>query len=194
MPFFAGIANAADKALLSLQKIKAGCKADEVTSRKRVKQQMCQLFNRKKCKVEKRAAWRHKFVCLAYRDQERIPTTDVDKEELYQAGLGEKELSFDTLDMPQEDFRELLFESFPRLRDGGGFQLLKGMPNSRSTEVLSVAVHASPSMLKQRVGSSKTYIRPLQRDLDLTPIVEDAADAVCLWVACSILYVGMPLG
>ena len=38
---------------------------------------MSSLFHSKKQKVEKaRVVWRHKFVCLAYRDQERIPTVD----------------------------------------------------------------------------------------------------------------------
>lgn len=40
-----------------------------------------------------------------------------------------------------------------------------------------MAVHASPSLLKQRVGGSKIYIRPLQRDLDITS-VKDEADLV----------------
>ena len=71
-------------------------------------------------------------------------------------------------------------ESFPKLKDGGGYQLLKGIPNTRDLEVLSVAVHTSPSLLKQRVGNSRTYIRPIQKDLDLTPI-EDAVDAVCVY-------------
>ena len=35
-----------------------------------------------------------------------------------------------------------------------------------------MAVHTSPAILKQRVGTSRTYIRPVLRDLDLTPIVK----------------------
>ena len=35
-----------------------------------------------------------------------------------------------------------------------------------------MAVHVSPSLLKQRVGKSRTYIRPIQKDLDLTPLDE----------------------
>ena len=50
---------------------------------------------------------------------------------------------------------------------------LIGLPNSRNLEVLSTAVHKSPLALKQRVGVSKTYIRPVQRDLDLTPLSDD---------------------
>ena len=54
-----------------------------------------------------------------------------------------------------------------------------GLPNSRHLEVLSMSVYKSPLALKQRVGSSRTYIRPLQRDLDLTPLSDDE-DVVCV--------------
>ena len=37
-----------------------------------------------------------------------------------------------------------------------------GKPNSRHLETLSMAVHTSPTLLKQRVGNAKTYIRPVQ--------------------------------
>ena len=49
---------------------------------------------------------------------------------------------------------------FPRLQDGGGFQLLKGVANSRSLEPLLKLVH---TVLRQRVGQGRTYIRPIQR-------------------------------
>ena len=51
-------------------------------------------------------------VCLAYRGQSRQPTTDADKV-LYQAGLGEKEIEFQSLDLSQLEFRELLYTHFP---------------------------------------------------------------------------------
>jgi len=54
------------------------------------------------------------------------------------------------------------------------------MPNSRQMEVLSMAVHTSPALLKQRVGKSRTYICPVQRDLDLTPDVDDKMDVVSM--------------
>lgn len=43
-----------------------------------------------------------------------------------------------------------------------------------------MATHTSPALLKQRVGTSRTYIRPLQRDLDLDPI-EDKSDVVSVY-------------
>ena len=42
-----------------------------------------------------------------------------------------------------------------------------------------MGVHKSPHILKQRVGTSRTYVRPLQRDLDLTPENESDEDSVC---------------
>ena len=103
----------------------------------------------------------------------RVPTSDIDKEELYLAGLGEKEVEFRTLDASAD---EILLNTFPRLREGDGYQLLKC---SRRLEVLSSLVYSSPGALKQRVGTSRTYIRPIQRDLDLEPCEEEADSGVC---------------
>lgn len=108
----------------------------------------------KKSKSEKKVAWWHKFVCLTYCDQERIPSTDAEKDKLFKACLVEKEVCFLSLDIDGATFKELLLESFSRLREGGGYQLLKGLSNSRNLEVLSLAVHTSPKMLKQCVGNS----------------------------------------
>lgn len=35
-------------------------------------------------------AWKHTFVCLAKKEQCRIPSTDMEMDELYEAGLGIK--------------------------------------------------------------------------------------------------------
>ena len=159
--------------MLLAMRMRAGKAANK--ERKRARNELSNLFNfQKKKKMDRsKPAWRHKFVCLAFHDQERIPATDAEKEELYQAGLGEKEVLFPSLDLSGEEFQQLIYEHFPR----GGYQLLKGLPNSRFLKVLSVNVHASPSLLKQRVGTSRTYIRPLQADLDLTPL-EPVVEAV----------------
>jgi hypothetical protein len=135
----------------------------------------CPLCSIGQDKLDKKPAWKHKFFCLVYKDQTRIPTTDFNKEELYLAELGEKEIEFPNLDAGAEEFKEILLTSFPRLRQGGGYQLLKCMPNSRKLESLSSGVYSSPAALK-RVGSSRTYLRPIQRDLDLEP-AEDSSDS-----------------
>ena len=107
---------------------------------------------------------------MAYRDQCRIPTTDFDKDELYEAGLGIKEVEFNSVDMSSEEFREVMLESYPKLKDAGGYLFFKCIPNSRKLEPLSRSVYSSPAALKERVGTARTYIRPVQKDLDLEPI------------------------
>ena len=126
--------------------------------------------SRNKTRTKKRkCAWKHKFVCLAYKDQQ-VPIREAEKDELFAAGLGEKEIEFDDLCASAEDFRDILYQAFPQLQDGGGYQLLKCIPNSRQLESLSGLVMQSPLKLKQRVGTARTYIRPLLKNLDTTPV------------------------
>ena len=63
----------------------------DASSKKRTKDEVSSLFRPKKVlKLDKKPAWKHKFVCLVYKDQSRVPTSDIDKEELYLADLGGK--------------------------------------------------------------------------------------------------------
>ena len=117
----------------------------------------------------KRQTWKHKFFGLAYVGQTRVPTTEEEKDELFEAGLVEKEILFDELDLPAEEFKKVVLHSFPQLCQAGGYQLCKCIPNSWKLEPLSNRVMTSPLMLRQRCGTSLTYIVPLQKDLDLTP-------------------------
>ena len=66
--------------------------------------------------------------------------------------------------------KEILYSEFPKLREGGGFQLCKFTPNSRNLEELSPVSCSSVAMLKERVGNARTYIRPLQQDLHMDAV------------------------
>ena len=66
----------------------------------------------------------------------------------------------------------MLYHHFSQLCNAGGFRLCKCKPNSRDLEELSKFAHSLPKALKQRVGNAKTYIRPLQKDLDLSVVCE----------------------
>ena len=90
-----GIVEAADRALVALKKMRAGMRADQVIQNKRkIKSEVSTLFaHKKKPKLCKPVAWKHKFYCLAYVGQDRVPTSDTDKDELFQAGLGRRILS-----------------------------------------------------------------------------------------------------
>ena len=170
----AGVVGMVEQALGALKQMKAGLNAEKSRDKKKgkVRKEMSALYfssTNKRKKLEQ-PQWKHKFMCLAYRDQVKIPTTDAEKDELFEAGLGEKEVAFDSVDVGPEEFREVLYQAFPQLRRGGGYQLFKCVANSRTLEPLSRMVYSSPQSLRTRVGNAKTYIRPIQRDLDLTPI------------------------
>ena len=136
--------------------------------RSRMKDELLSSFSAKK---PKKNPWKHRFVCLAYYDQPRITTTDADKDELIKAGLGEKCIEFPSLDINGEEMCDIIYSAFPKLKDGGGFELCRCLANSRNLEVLSTVAHSSPYHLKERVGNSRTYIRPLQRDLNLSEVL-----------------------
>ena len=64
----------------------SGCK-------KRIRSEVASAFV-SSSKKPKKCVWKHRFVCLAWRDQQKIPTTDTDKDDLLEAGLGEKLIEF----------------------------------------------------------------------------------------------------
>ena len=134
-----------------------------------MKDEVSLLFNKKRVKG---ASWKHRFVCLAYRDQSKIPTTDTEKDDLLKAGRGEQIIEFDDVDMDANAFREVLLEAYPQLKDAGGFMFFKCAANSRALEPLSQVLLSSPRMLKDRVGIAPTYIRPVQHDTDLSAVFQ----------------------
>ena len=152
----------------ALRRVRSGMTGQR-GGRKRLKSELASAFS-SYSKKKKTCAWKHRFVCLGLRDQPMIPTTDVEKDDLLTAGLGEKVVEFPCLEASGEELKEVLYSAFPKLEDGGGFQLCRCIPNSRNLEVLSSVALSSPAMLKERVGNSRTYIQPLQRDLDMDVI------------------------
>ena len=72
--FFVGFMERADRCLSALKRMRAGMRAEHRNGdrKKNVKEEMGSLFPSKKPKVEKFIVWRHRFNCLAYRDQLRV--------------------------------------------------------------------------------------------------------------------------
>lgn len=72
-----------------------------------------------------------------------------------------------------EDFTDYLYKQFPKLKDAGGYELLKtrGATRSKSLEIIPCpnegysAEYLSNSTLG--IGDGMIYIRPLQKDLSL---------------------------
>ena len=91
---------------------------------------------------------------------------------MLRAGLGETEIEFYETHLDGNEFRDLLYTEYPMLRLGGGIQFFKCAPNYCSLELLSSTTLISFFMLKSHVGNARTYIRPIQRDLDMSAAVE----------------------
>ena len=135
--------NAGNNAIAAIRKARFESKS---SSRKRkVKDEVSFLFNKKKAKG---TMWKHRFVCLAYRDQYKIPTTDTDKDDLLKAGLGEKVIEFNDIDIDANDFCQVILEAYPQLKNAGGFTFFKCAPNLRTLEPLSQIVFVISKVAK----------------------------------------------
>ena len=118
-------------------------------------------------------SWTHRFVCLPHTNHKRIPSTVAERNEIIQAGLWEKKVTIPDIDCGVKEFNDIILETFPKLNQGGGFELLKCTQSSRNLEILPYQISCSPRLLKQSIGSAKIYIRPIQADLDLSPLTCD---------------------
>ena len=109
------------------------------------------------------------------------------KEILVEAGLGEKKLEVDE-NLSAHEFQQKIIEGFPKLEGAGGFDLMRCIANSRQLEPISLAVAKSPKLLRKVIGSSRIYIRPIQRNLDTTPADDgmplSSSPEVCTIIAC----------
>ena len=65
----------------------------------------------------------------------RVPCTPSSREVLIEAGLGPKTFSV-PLCSSGEEFCEMILSNFPKLRDGGGFDLLPCIPNTKHLDVI----------------------------------------------------------
>ena len=73
------------------------------------------VFDVENKKRKKGMTWKHKFFCLAYVGQTRLPANEAQREELFEAGLREKEVEFDNIDISTDEFKEVLFFNYPKL-------------------------------------------------------------------------------
>ena len=170
--------------------MRAGFLAEGKKGKKRVavSEDISKLFPRggkKFCTQGKKrvSTWTHRFVCLCNHDQTGIPTTAWEKDTLLAAGLGEKKVVFEDVDCDAEVFRRVLLDTFPKLANAGGYQLCKCRPNTRELEPLSVVSLSSPRALQGCGGNSRTYIRPLQKDLDLDKADFDDVSSIIIMIA-----------
>ena len=124
---------------------------------------------RRRNSVPKPRTWTPQFVCLADTWAARVPTA-TEKQILANAGLGLKKIALDLNDDEEEVTRNLLSDEkdqhgqpkgFPQLKEGGGFEMLHCMSNSRNLQLLRCS-HAARDIRFNVPGQSKIYLRPIQ--------------------------------
>ena len=119
--------------------------------------------------------WTHDFFCLASKEQVRAPSK-AERFELQEAGLGRKKICFHSKAKFLE-IRRNLEEEYPKLSQGGGFELMRTGHQGSTTTLTTIIPSASEySVLFLRessgLGQTLAYIRPLQRYLDRSPVVK----------------------
>ena len=113
--------------------------------------------------------WTHEFFCLALKNRVKTPSR-AEKFELQQCGLGRRKICFHSKASFTE-FQQKLYEEYPKLKEGGGFVIMRtGLNGSNNvlTVVPSPASGYSVPFLRDcsGLGQALVYLRPLQRDLD----------------------------
>ena len=125
----------------------------------------------KKSKKVRITMWEHEFICLAKCGQ-TIPPSPMEKAELINAGLGPRKLSLLECGVSWE-FHEEIMSAFPKLSEGGGYELMRTQPNN-NRELCVIPPQSggyTVEYLKNIVSQAKIFIRPIQKDLSLTPLV-----------------------
>jgi len=102
----------------------------------------------------------------------------MDKAELIRVGLGLQQLSL-YLHGDSSDFYDHIVCAYPKLRSGGGFELLRSSDgNSKELAIIPPPPAGyTVSFLKSIMGHAKVYIRPLQTNLSME--IVHCEDEVC---------------
>ncbi|XP_039523838.1 uncharacterized protein LOC120476763 [Pimephales promelas] len=119
----------------------------------------------------------HKFFCLSGRRDCKVPQL-WEKMDLECSGLGEKKIVFPDKHCTSEEFKSTLLMEFPKLKDGGGFELLRpyGATRTKTLQVVPCPSEGyTPHYLQDTIGihAAIVYVRPLQKDLDMCIYCEE---------------------
>ncbi|CAL8378706.1 unnamed protein product [Boreogadus saida] len=89
------------------------------------------------------------------------------------AGLGEQRLTFLGDEDSAEEFKCHILAAYPKLNDCRGFEILKvsGMTRSKNLSVMPCpSTGYTIKSIKNHIKSATIYIRPMQKDIDTTPV------------------------
>ena len=118
----------------------------------------------------KRETWTHEFFCLADKDQMVVPSRSL-KVQLQEAGLGRKKVCLNGR-ADATEVKTTLEESYPKLKEGGGFEILRGPSPSELTLIPPPPSGYTVKFLRNSAGLGQAiaFVRPLQCNLNWEPI------------------------
>ena len=137
--------------------------------------------------------WTHSFCALGCVSDDISPSKD-EIVHLQKAGLGKRKVVFPHKNADHDGFMNIIEKEYPKIKEGGGIELLRavgGGGGQRKLEVLSSGPRGySIEYLRNIIciGQATLYIRPLQKDLDLTPLPDKLS--VCRYVY--LVYIIVP--
>ena len=122
--------------------------------------------------------WTHDFIFLANHEQRFVPTR-IENIKLQNAGLGRRRITFHKKDNAT-NVKQKLEAAYPRLAAGGGFEILRSGLSPKDlyliTQPSSCGYTASFLRDTSGLGQAIAHIRPIQADLDTTPIETTAGN------------------
>ena len=121
--------------------------------------------------------WTRTFVCLSSTSNDRMPSAK-EYRCLRKASLGEKKLTF-YIDDSSVEFDGKVKKEFPKLEAAaGGYEIMYSQNPTRN--LIAIKPPYTVTKLKAETGQGKLFIRPMQRDLDITPDVCESDEEVNL--------------
>ncbi|XP_071949159.1 uncharacterized protein [Antedon mediterranea] len=112
----------------------------------------------KKQQKQKISSWTRKVVCLAEPDTDATPKA-CRKQMLAEAGLGGKNVTVPDINATPEEFETVLFASFPKLKNAGGFEIMLCFGNER--KLLPLKGSYTPLNIRDKLGQGRIYLRPI---------------------------------
>ncbi|XP_006813139.2 uncharacterized protein LOC102800801, partial [Saccoglossus kowalevskii] len=122
------------------------------------------------CSTSAAPTWTHDFVCVGSTDYDWCPSPK-QRSDLSKIGLGERKIRI-PIGSTSAQVHEQLLDEFPKLSEGGGYEICRAFHGSRRMVPISCPSEGySQPFLKAEAGQAKLYIRPLQNNLETTPAI-----------------------
>jgi len=136
--------------------------------------------------------WTHDVCALGKYDENKTPDRPR-MEKLMQAGLGKMKLVFPNKKASHDEFQSYLVEKFPRLIDGGEIEVMRavgggGRGGQRDLHVVPPGREGyTLAHVRERFSQVTVYIRPLQTDLDESPLSNEVNTALLLYYYITVI-------